>query len=607
MAATSKIVPEPQADSGKFSATSPPLMGKTISPYLLRHLEKIYHELASNGRRLSRPDAASFLHHVQGLEPGHTTPSEFSGDEVTFDSFLDYVCSPSFSALAPPRSYDLSYPLSNYFICSSHNTYLTGNQLYGQSSTDGYKNVLLRGCRCIEIDVWDGESETPPNEENRVPQPEQRQHYRPHMPSAFSGKKGIQANSKGPQDSKDPSTAEGSDKPPPWVSSTTLSQGQPRVLHGYTLTKDVSFRDVCIAIRESAFVTSDLPVIVSLEVHASLKQQEIMVDIMHSVWEGLMVHEPVKTNGHELPNPGQLRHKILVKVKHVHREPAEEEQSPTIERIRTASSSSSEDSDSGVGEKKKKSKVLEALSRLGIYMSSYHFASFSQPGKDLPLTPSLSLYSRRRGEATIPSHVFSLSERALMKQHEENSVELFSHNREFLMRAYPHGLRVSSSNLDPAVFWRKGVQMVALNWQKWDQGMMLNEAMFAGEGGWALKPKGYRGSDYSRSGATKALGQAEAIDHKTMDLTIHIFAGQGIPLPIGDEKPKRFHPYIKCELHVEKPEERSGKPIENDGKSKDGEFKRKTKTQKGVNPDFRAETLSFAEVKGVVEELSFLR
>lgn len=27
------------------------------------------------------------------------------------------------------------------------------------------------------------------------------------------------------------------------------------------------------------------------------------------------------------------------------------------------------------------------------------------------------------------------------------------------MRAYPKGLRVSSSNLDPAIFWRQGVQM----------------------------------------------------------------------------------------------------------------------------------------------------
>ena len=36
--------------------------------------------------------------------------------------------------------------------------------------------------------------------------------------------------------------------------------------------------------------------------------------------------------------------------------------------------------------------------------------------------------------------------------------------------------------------------MVALNWQSWDKGMMLNEGMFAGEQGWVLKPDGFLGT-----------------------------------------------------------------------------------------------------------------
>lgn len=195
-----------------------------------------------------------------------------------------------------------------------------------------------------------------------------------------------------------------------------------------------------------------------------------------------------------------------------------------------------------------------------------------------------------------------------MEVHQSHGPTLFSHNRNYLMRAYPSGLRVSSSNLDPSVFWRKGVQMVALNWQKCDQGMMLNEGMFAGEGGWVLKPKGYRSVDRPQGDCVISYeSQADAIAHKTLDLTVEIFAGQAIPLPIGDESAKGFHPYVKCELHVEKPEERTGKPIEGAGKSKDGAYKRRTKKKQGVDPDFEGERLEFLGIPGVVEELSFMR
>ena len=201
-----------------------------------------------------------------------------------------------------------------------------------------------------------------------------------------------------------------------------------------------------------------------------------------------------------------------------------------------------------------------------------------------------------------------------MEVHEDLHSSLFKHNRNFLMRAFPSGLRVRSDNLDPSVFWRKGVQMVALNWQRWDEGMMLNDGMFVGSGGWMLKPESYLGyhaqglPPVGGDGAVDLKYQAIPIPRKTLDLEIDMFAAQDIPLPVGERRlGATLHPYVKVELHVEKQSERTGKPIEGGGRSKEGEYKHQSQTTRGVDADFSAEKVSFRNVPEVFAELSFLR
>ena len=358
-----------------------------------------------------------------------------------------------------------------------------------------------------------------------------------------------------------------------------MRNGEPLVLHGWTLTTPVGFRAVCKSIRETAFLTSKLPIIVSLEVHADVEQQEIMVDIMKEEWKGLLVEAPDKDCNPEerLPRLDEMLEKILIKVKKASVEPASSSNSlaPVSSHRDGDSASGSEDERGNV--KPKKVKICEALSNLGVYTHSEHFVSFEAKS------------------AKKPSHIFSIGENQIMELHQTRQQDMFNHNRDFFMRAYPAGFRIDSSNLDPSVFWRKGVQMVALNWQNLDQGMMLNEGMFAGEHGWVLKPPGYRSDP------------TEAINQKTLDLKVTVYAGQHIPIP-PHQTERGFHPYIRCELHVEKPEEKSGDPIPGGGRVKGGEFKQKTEYKKGDHPDFgdHGVVLEFKEIK-VVEELSFVR
>ncbi|KAF5642478.1 1-phosphatidylinositol-4 5-bisphosphate phosphodiesterase 1 [Fusarium tjaetaba] len=326
------------------------------------------------------------------------SPKGFSdSSNISVVDLLSHLFSEQNSAVrSTPLHHNLDRPINEYFISSSHNTYLRGRQVAARSKLKGYISTLSQGCRSVEVDCWDGRD------------------------------------------------------------------GQPIVKHGYSLTTSISFRSVIETINNYAFFASDLPLWLSLEVHCSPAQRDIMARTMLEIFRSSLVVEPLDASAQKLPSPNQLRGKILLKVKVAQTpEPLQESLAPEYLNLDGA---------------------MEDV-------------EIDDP-QDLPgdLLQSLAVYGASRRlpkDAEFDTHrnfIYSVSERNFKKHNRENcSLELARTHH--LVRVYPDPNRVDSSNFDPLQCWRHGVQMAALNCQTDDFYMSLNQAMFHGSLGYVLKDR----------------------------------------------------------------------------------------------------------------------
>jgi phosphatidylinositol phospholipase C delta len=132
------IKPLIQAGGGKaVSGVSPQQL--YLSHAIQEHLRRVYDTLRRPDSTLSRAKFQAWLADVQKL------PIESLDQEhYKFEQFLETVYhNHALESVGEvrPEDKDLTHPLSNYYISSSHNTYLSGNQLSSKSSTEAYKNV----------------------------------------------------------------------------------------------------------------------------------------------------------------------------------------------------------------------------------------------------------------------------------------------------------------------------------------------------------------------------------------------------------------------------------------------------------------------------------
>ncbi|TGJ81137.1 hypothetical protein E0Z10_g7620 [Xylaria hypoxylon] len=443
--------------------------------------------------------------------------------------------------LREPVDHVLHRPVNEYFISSSHNTYLIGRQVADVSSVEGYIMTLLRGCRSVEIDCWDG------------------------------------------------------------------SDGQPAVKHGRALVNAISFREVINTVNKYAFASSRFPLWVSLEVHCNAAQQEIMAEIMKEIFGPRLVTEPLDPSADRLPSPSELKDRILIKVKGTHPShqqrnggetngrrrgnsltspfskpatadngniPPQHISSPLLgpsqqsrraigKRVNTItegevhgaiSSSTSDCETEEETSKRKTSKIVKTLGDLGVYCSGVKFHGFES------------------AECKKTNHILSFMEGTFRKHSKAPGSKklLTRHNMRYMMRVYPQYSRLASDNFNPLMYWRKGVQMAALNWQTFDLGMQLNQAMFAGgtdQSGYVLKPESMRTFRILPGGLpNEAYGKLE---RQNMSFAIDLISAQRLMRPASLPSHRTLDPYVEMEVfHAndkrDKHDSTSGVPIQTD-------------------------------------------
>eukprot|EP00754_Rhynchopus_humris_P041430 Rhum_TRINITY_DN25005_c0_g1::Rhum_TRINITY_DN25005_c0_g1_i1::g.180921::m.180921/K05857/PLCD; phosphatidylinositol phospholipase C, delta len=364
------------------------------------------------------------------IHQGITTPGVSETGKVEWDlqAFSRYLMSAHNTWFCPAsrkKTMSLTHPIAHYYVNSSHNTYLTGDQLMSDSSAGMYTYTLLTGCRCVEVDCWDGKN------------------------------------------------------------------GEPIVYHGNTKTSKVSFQSVIEAIHADAFTVSDLPLVISLEVHTCEAQQERMAHIMKQVFgsslhpaiapreDGTVMSPEYREKYHDKYTPQSLRKRILLKGPMLSNDvlaeldPKEESRGDDHAVSQTESAPAS----------KKKVTVARGLSDIIFFRNTK-----LRPGGPQAHCGGL-------GRVYECTSLSELAAEKLLKDRETQRA-LATMNKTTMTRVYPKGARVDSTNLFPYE-WVYGSQLVSFNFQTPDFSMRLNRAFFQQNGncGYVLKPERLRRQD----------------------------------------------------------------------------------------------------------------
>lgn len=244
------------------------------------------------------------------------------------------------------------------------------------------------------------------------------------------------------------------------------------------------------------FVTSPYPIIISAEIHCGLTQQDMLANIMKNVFGEALVSAPVdgRPKVEVLPSPEDLKGRVLLKAKNLYvcgSEPLHAEDVTVV--VESSENTSSSDPDVLSDVKSELKKVGQKVGSKVLARVGNRRTSFGKHGSSPPLASKTSTNSEdkdkkkvkmslellallvytvgvkcrgfNKKETYAPEHVFSLSENTANKLLKENMMDLIKHTQNHVVRIYPKGVRISSTNYDPHRYWSAGGQLVSLNWQ----------------------------------------------------------------------------------------------------------------------------------------------
>uniref|UniRef100_A0A3B5KML5 Phosphoinositide phospholipase C n=1 Tax=Xiphophorus couchianus TaxID=32473 RepID=A0A3B5KML5_9TELE len=437
-------------------------------------------QFSSNKEYLDAKDLMRFIEAEQGaseemslqLIQAHE-PSEEGRQQghLSLDGFTSYLTSSEchlFDREHDTICQDMSQPLSHYYINSSHNTYLIEDQFRGPSDKSGYIRALKMGCRCVEVDVWDG------------------------------------------------------------------PDGEPVVCTGHSLSRPLALHSVLEAIAKFAFVASEYPLILCIENHCSLQQQNVLLQHLTRILGDKLYRDLPAEGALYLPSPYELRRRILLKGKKLgpdsDGEVSEEDEGAEMsQRIKAVNAAGTEKD--VVQKSVSLTSLLRELSDLVTLCHSVGFKDFKTSSK-----------------AQKPWELCSFHESLALRLAGDSPGDFVNHNKHFLSRVYPNPMRIDSSNMNPQDLWKCGCQIVSMNFQTAGLMMDLNTAWFRQNGrcGYVLRPAIMRQEVSYFSADTKDTvpGVSPQLLH------VKVISGQNLPKPKGSgAKGDVVDPYVYVEIH----------------------------------------------------------